>query len=118
VSVPVGHGVRVRIGAFRAVPIDKTIYESGGDGSLHIANQRVCWTGQEQSIAIPYKKVISLAGFDEGFDVHTSNVKKPGIFLVPHPELTVQLVSLASAPNDSEPVAIPRRRKLPVPTGG
>jgi hypothetical protein len=116
VSVPVGHGVRVRVGAFRAVPIDKTIYESGGSGTLHITNQRICWTGQEQSIAIPYKKVISLAGFDEGFEVHTSNPKKPGIFLVPHPELTVQLVSLAAAPNESEPTASSRRKKLPVPT--
>jgi hypothetical protein len=113
VSVPVGHGVRVRLGAFRAVPIDKTIYESGGNGTLHITSQRLAWTGPDQSIAIPYKKIISLAGFSEGFEAHTSNVKKPGIFLVPHPELTVQLVSLAAAPNDSETTAASRGKKFP-----
>lgn len=98
VSVPIGHGFRVRLGAFKAVPIDKTIYENKGPGILHITNQRICLTGQQESLAIPYKKVINFSGFENGFEVHTSNAKKPGIFLVPHPELTVQLVSLASSP--------------------
>ena len=99
VSVPVGHGVRVRLGAFKAVPIEKSVYEDGGIGVLHITNQRICLTGQLQSVAIPYKKIINCSGFKNGFEVHTSNAKSPGIFLVPHPELTVQLVSLASCPN-------------------
>ena len=115
VSVPVGHGVRVRLGAFRAVPIDKTIYESGGAGILHITNQRICLTGQQQSVAIPYKKVINLAGFKDGFEVQTSSAKKPGIFLVPHPELTVQLITLASSQQEGGEGRSPRRKKLPLP---
>jgi len=98
VSIPLGHGVRIRLGAFKAVPIDKTIYDDRGSGILHVTNQRICLTGQQESVAIPYKKVINFSGFENGFEVHTSSAKKPGIFLVPHPELTVQLVSLASSP--------------------
>jgi hypothetical protein len=58
VSVPLHiiRGARVRVGGFKGVPIDKTVHEDGGTGILHIANQRVCFTGLLQSVAIPYKK--------------------------------------------------------------
>jgi len=115
VSVPVGHGVRVRLGAFKAVPVDKTVYETGGDGTLHVTNQRICFTGTKQSLAISYKKVINVAGFLDGFEVHVSSGKQPGIFQVRTPELTVQLVNVVAARQGEGIADAGKRKKLPQP---
>jgi hypothetical protein len=118
VSIPlhIVRGARVRVGGFKGVPIDKTVHEDGGRGYLHITNQRVCFTGLNQAVAIPFKKIVSLAGFDEGFEVHTGNEKKPGIFLVPHPELTAELLKRASSSQGDDDSRTKRRRKAPSPT--
>jgi hypothetical protein len=84
-------------------PIDKTVYDDGGRGILHITNQRVCFAGQLRSVNIPFSKMVNLEGFAEGFVIQTSNEKKPGIFIVNHPELTAQLVMLAAGHEDEEP---------------
>jgi hypothetical protein len=117
VSIPLHiiRGARVRVGGFKGVPIDKTIHEDGGMGVLHITNQRVCFTGLQQSVAIPYKKMVSLAGFDGGCEVHTQNEKKPGIFLVPHPELTSELVKRASSVKEDDDSGPRRHKKVPSP---
>ena len=113
VSIPlhIVRGARVRVGGFRGVPIDKTVHEDGGRGVLHITNQRVCFTGLNQAVAIPFKKIVSLAGFDGGFEVHTGNEKKPGIFLVPHPELTTELLKRASSSKGDDDDSGPKRRR-------
>jgi len=112
VPVPLVRGVRFRVGGFKGHPIDHTVWEDGGTGALHITNQRVCFTGQH-SIAIPYKKMISVGGFEGGFIVQTSNEKKPGIFVVRHPELTTQMVTLASNPPEEDVAPRKREKKLP-----
>ncbi len=106
-SVRIG---RVRVGGFKGVPIDKTMRDDGGRGVLHITNQRVCFTGLAQAVAIPFAKIVSLAGFSDGFEVHTANEKKPGIFLVPHPELTTDLLKRASS-NKGDDDSSPKRSK-------
>lgn len=67
---------------------------------MHTTNQRVCFTGLNQAVTIPFNKIVSLAGFGEGFEVHTGNEKKPGIFLEPHPKLTTELLKRASSSKD------------------
>jgi hypothetical protein len=111
-SVRIG---RVRVGGFKGVPIDKTMRDDGGRGVLHITNQRVCFTGLAQAVAIPFAKIVSLACFSDGFEVHTENEKKPGIFLVPHPELTTDLLKRASSNNGDGDPSPKRREKLPSP---
>jgi hypothetical protein len=113
VPVPLIRGARFRVGGFKGHPIDSTILENGGAGLLHITSQRICFTGPQNSVAIPYKKIISVGGFDGGFIVQTANEKKPGIFIVRHPELTTQMVSLATHPPEEESAASGRREKLP-----
>jgi hypothetical protein len=108
-------GVRIRVGGFKGYPVDETILEGGGTGVIHITNQRVCFLGVEHSIAISYKKMISLQGFETGFTIQTTNEKKPGIFIVRHPELTVQLVSLAARGVGEDEPPKKRHPKLPVP---
>jgi hypothetical protein len=119
VSIPlhIVRGARVRVGGFKGVPIDKTVHEDGGKGVLHITNQRICFTGINQAVAIPFKKIVSLAGFDGGFEAHTGNEKKPGIFLVPHPELTTELLKRTSSSQGHDDNSGPKyRRKVPALT--
>jgi hypothetical protein len=113
VPVPLTRRSRFRVGGFKGHPIDSKILENGGAGLLHVTNQRICFTGPQNSVAIPYKKIISVGGFDGGFIVQTANEKKPGIFIVRHPELTTQLVSLASHPPEEESAPSGRQKKLP-----
>jgi hypothetical protein len=115
VPVPLVRGVRFRVGGFKGHPIDHTVLEDGGTGVLHITNQRVCFTGQQRSVAIPFKKMISVSGFENGFIVQTSNEKKPGIFVVRHPELTAHLLNLAAASPDEEIQPSKGRKKLAPP---
>ena len=118
VSIPlhIVRGARARVGGFKGVPIDKTVLEDGGRGVLHVTNQRVCFTGLNQAVAIPFNKIVSLAGFDEGFEVHTGNEKKPGIFLVPHPELTTELLKRATTSRGDDDSRPKRRRRVPALT--
>jgi hypothetical protein len=109
-SVRIG---RVRIGGFKGVPIDKTLHDDGGSGVLHITNQQVCFTGLNNAVAIPFTKIVSLAGSSNGFELHTGNEKKPGIFLVPHPELTVELLKRASLSKGNDNPGPKRRKKVP-----
>lgn len=95
VSVPLGHGLRYRVGAFKGAPIDKAYMADCGPGRLHITSQRVCFAGEQQSAAIEWKKIINVSGFSEGFSIQTG-AKKPVIIQVMDPELTVQILSLAA----------------------
>jgi hypothetical protein len=113
VSIPLGHGIRYRVGGFKGHPIDHTVHEDAGNGILHLTNQRVCFTGVH-TIAIAFKKMVSVNGFEGGFIIQTSNERKPGIFLVRHPELTTQMLLLASNPAEEE--LKPRKQRKSVPT--
>jgi len=115
VSVPVHlmKGMRVRVGGFKGYPVNETVRDNGGVGVLHITNQRVCFAGADHSVAIPYNKMISIQGFETGFSIQTTNEKKPGIFTVNHPELTVQLLNLASSGAAEKEPPKARRKKLP-----
>jgi hypothetical protein len=113
VSFRVARGMRLKLGGFQGRRLDETVLENGGTGVLHITNQRVCFTGQQHSIAIPYKKMISILGYDGRFVVQTSNENKPGIFIVRHPEFTTQFLTLASNPADEEKAPPKRRQRLP-----
>jgi hypothetical protein len=106
---------RVRIGGFKGVPIDRTLHDDGGSGVLHITNQQICFTGLNNAVAIPFAKIVSVAGFSNGFEVHTGNEKKPGIFHVPHPDLTTELLKRASASRDDNDPRPTRRKKIPSP---
>jgi Domain of unknown function (DUF4428) len=115
VSFRVVKGVRLKVGGFRGRRLDETVLESGGTGVLHITSHRVCFTGQQQAVSIPYKQMIGVIGYEGRFVVQTSNEKKPGIFIVRHPEFTTQFLTLASNPPAEEEKA-PRKRKQRLPS--
>lgn len=113
VSFRVARGVRLRVGGFQGRRLDETFLENVGTGTIHITNQRLCFTGVQHSVAIPYKKMISIQGYEGRFVVQTPNEKKPGIFVVRHPEFTTQLLAHASIPAEEEKLPKKRRKKEP-----
>jgi hypothetical protein len=114
-SIPLGHGFRYRVGGFRGHSIDHTSYEDAGAGVLHITNQRLCFNGVH-TIAIAYKQMLAVNGFEGGFIVQTSNEKKPGIFIVRHPELTAQMLLMASNPPADQAKQQKRGKSVPTPS--
>ena len=94
-SIPLYKGIRFNVGTFKGAPIDTTYWSDVCSGLLHITSSRICFTGPVESVAINYKKIINMSGFEDGFLVHRSTAKVPVIFKVPCPELTVQLLTLA-----------------------
>jgi hypothetical protein len=100
IPVPLLHGVRARVGGFRGVPVDHTLHEDGGRGILHITSERILFAGQEQSVAVPYDKIVGTAFYSNGFELHTTSAKKPGIFLIANSDLTKELITLASSGRD------------------
>lgn len=101
VSVRLARGVRLNTGAFKGTAIDMTYLADLGLGTLHLTSQRIAFTGGQAAVAIPHKKLLSVEGFEDGFQVFRTNAKKPTLFGVCYPELTVQLLALATpSPND------------------
>jgi hypothetical protein len=94
ISIPLGHGLRYRVGAFKGTPIDRTYLSDCGVGTLHITSARVCFTGDQQSFAIEWSKVINISLFSDGFSIHKTGAKKPTFVQVSEPGLTMQIASL------------------------
>ena len=96
VSIPIGGGLRYRVGAFKGAPIDTTYLSDSGDGVLHVTSDRICFAGSQASASVPWKRIINITGFSDGLAVHTTSSKKPVILKVVQPELTVQIISLVN----------------------
>jgi len=95
ISIPLGHGFRYRVGAFKGTPIDRTYLSDCGAGKLHVTSARICFTGDQQSVAIDWPKVINISLFSDGFSVHRTGAKKPTFIQVGEPGFTMQILSLA-----------------------
>lgn len=100
VSIRLARGVYYRVGAFAGQAIDTTELTDAGPGTLHITDRRICFTG-ERAVAVPYKKIISIAAFADGLKIHRTGAKRPTILALNFPELTLPILALATpAVND------------------
>jgi hypothetical protein len=100
-SVRLARGLSYRVGAFKGERIDTTYLADCGDGTLHITNRRLAFTGSQTAASVPYKKFISVAAFEDGFQVFRSGAKRPTVLQVTRPELTLQVLGYATpSPND------------------
>jgi hypothetical protein len=57
--------------------------------------------------------MVCVNGFEGGFIVQTSNENKPAIFMVRHPELTTQMLIMASNPPGEALKPSKARRSVP-----
>lgn len=81
VSMKVCKGVYYRVGACKGTPIEHSYYENIGKGVLLYTNKNLIFYSPIKSVKIPYKKIISVTPYSDGFEVHKDGVNgKPTMF--------------------------------------
>lgn len=81
VSFRVAKGVRFHTGGVRGKSVvTGTHLEVADTGILTVTSKRAVYTGQRQSIEMPYTKLLGLQVFNDGIQLHLSNRKKPPLF--------------------------------------
>lgn len=77
-SFKVMKGVYYRIGQSKGKPVEHSYMDKVGVGQLFITNQNIIFYSQEKSIRIPFKKIVGLVPYSDGFEVHKdgSNSKR------------------------------------------
>jgi len=81
VSVPIGHGVRVRTGNFRGHSVVVGTQTVASDtGTMTISSKRLVFAGNKSTIEIPLAKLIDVKAFTDGVQIHASNRKAAPLF--------------------------------------
>jgi hypothetical protein len=81
VSVPIGHGVRVRTGSFRGHSVIVGTQTVASDtGTMTISSKRLVFAGNKSTIEIPLAKLIDVKAFTDGVQIHASNRKAAPLF--------------------------------------
>jgi hypothetical protein len=81
VSVPIGHGVRVRTGSFRGHSVVVGTQTVASDtGTMTISSKRLVFAGNKSTIEIPLGKLIDVKAFADGVQIHASNRKAAPLF--------------------------------------
>ena len=98
VSIPIGHGVRVRTGAFRGHSVvTGSSMQPQDKGTLTVTNQRVTFAGAKRSIEIQYAKLMNMTGFSDGIQFHLSNRVEAPLFMVDQPDMITATINYALA---------------------
>jgi hypothetical protein len=81
VSVPIGHGVRVRTGSFRGHSVVVGTQMVASDtGTMTVSSKRLVFAGNKSTIEIPLAKLIEVKAFTDGVQIHASNRKAAPLF--------------------------------------
>ena len=70
ISVKIYKGVYYKLGAYKGKPIDHQYYDKIGEGILLYTNKNLIFYNPNKSVKIPYKKIVSLTPYSDGFKVH------------------------------------------------
>jgi hypothetical protein len=80
VSVPIGHGARVRTGSFRGHSVVVGTQTVASDiGTMTISSKRLVFAGSKSTIEIRMAKPIDVKAFTDGVQIHSSNRKSPAL---------------------------------------
>ena len=69
-SFRVAKGVYYRTGSGRSKPIEHSVMNNEGKGSLIITNKNIIFYAQTKSVKIPFKKIIGVTPYSDGIEVH------------------------------------------------
>jgi hypothetical protein len=67
VSVPLGAGIRYRVGRFGGRRISEPQLRVEDTGRLVVTNQRIVFVGQQRAVAVPRSKILQLVPARDGF---------------------------------------------------
>jgi hypothetical protein len=93
VSVPLGHGVRYRVGAARGhVVTIGSHWSTADEGALTLTDRRLVYHGERQTIEFPLAKLATLNVYGDAIAVGATNRKTNSHFRVGTPELVAGLI--------------------------
>jgi hypothetical protein len=101
ISVPLGHGVRYRVGSVRGHMVTIGSHWTDADeGVLTLTNKRLVYHGERQTIEFPLAKLSTLNVYGDPVSVGASNRKTNSHFRVGTPELVAGLIQGAVSHED------------------
>ncbi len=96
ISVPIGHGVRLRTGAIRGHSVVVGTQMVATDaGTLYVTSKRLVFSGDKSTIDIPLAKLVEIHAYSDGVLVHASNRKTAPLFRVPSGPVVAAVLSAA-----------------------
>lgn len=69
-SIRVMKGVRYNTGKMNARPVEHTTMANCGTGALVITNKHILFCSNQQSMKLPYTKIIGISPYSDGIEVH------------------------------------------------
>lgn len=69
-SIRVMKGVRYNTGKMNAKPIEHSKMVDSGTGSLVITNKHILFCSNQQSLKLPYTKIIGITPYSDGMEIH------------------------------------------------
>lgn len=81
ISVRVMKGVYYRTGGFKGHPVETTIMQRIGTGSVCLTDKNLYFSSPEKSLKIPYSKIISVESYSNGIGMQKDGTNDKPIFL-------------------------------------
>jgi len=98
VSVPLGAGVRYRVGGMRGRSVVVgTEMIAQDSGVLTVTNQRTVFTGQAKTLEFRHDRMVGLEQFTDGLRMNVSNRQAASLFRMQTPSIAAALISAAVA---------------------
>lgn len=69
-SIRVMKGVRYNTGRMKTKPVEHTEMENCGKGSLIVTNKHILFCSNQQSLKLPYTKIIGITPYSDGMEIH------------------------------------------------
>lgn len=79
-SFRVMKGVYYRTGSGRSKPVEHSVMNNEGMGSLIITNKNIIFYAQTKSVKIPFKKIVGVTPYSDGLEVHKDGNSKRMVF--------------------------------------
>ena len=74
-------GVYYRTGGFKGYPVETTIIQKMGTGSVCFTDKNIYFASPEKSIKIPYYKILSVDSYSNGIGIQKDGANDKPIFL-------------------------------------
>lgn len=80
VSVRICRGVYYRTGGFRGTPVETTYMQRVGTGSVCLTDKHLYFHSPEQSLKIPFSKILSLDPYSNGLGLQKEGAREKPMF--------------------------------------
>jgi hypothetical protein len=96
VSVPLGGGVRYRVGAMRGQMVTiGTQWQTADSGTLTVTNQRVVYHGGRKTLEFLFTRLAALTAYSDAIDLGVTNRQATSSFRVPDPQFVAGMIRAA-----------------------